>query len=134
EAMKEENVKEENLCGMDEEFKIRPDGNLYIRIGFGYHGKGRIKSIRFVGTTGDTLVEMGKDSELDCSSPSYQRYQAETDTMERLTRHYLKEVVSRHGVLVSIISYRDSRFTSRFWQSLQKALGTQLDMSTAYHS
>ncbi|GKF61674.1 putative reverse transcriptase domain-containing protein, partial [Tanacetum coccineum] len=57
----------------------------------------------------------------------------ETDTMERLTRLYLKEVVSRHGVPVLIISYRDSRFTSRFWQSLQKALGTQLDMSTAYH-
>ncbi|GJV61205.1 putative reverse transcriptase domain-containing protein [Tanacetum coccineum] len=46
----------------------------------------------------------------------------ETDTMGRLTRLYLKEVVSRHGVPVSIISYRDSRFTSRFWQSLQKAL------------
>ncbi|KAI3773775.1 hypothetical protein L1987_48307 [Smallanthus sonchifolius] len=57
----------------------------------------------------------------------------ETDKMERLTRIYLKEVVSRHGVPISIISYRDSRFTSRFWQSLQKALGTRLDMSTAYH-
>nr|GEU98587.1 putative reverse transcriptase domain-containing protein [Tanacetum cinerariifolium] len=57
----------------------------------------------------------------------------ETDTMERLTRLYLKEVVSRHGVPVSIILDRDSRFTSRFWQSLQKALGTRLDMSTTYH-
>ncbi|GJW81611.1 reverse transcriptase domain-containing protein [Tanacetum coccineum] len=28
---------------------------------------------------------------------------------------------------------RDSRFTSRFWQSMQKALGTRLDMSMAYH-
>nr|GEZ02127.1 putative reverse transcriptase domain, ribonuclease H-like domain, aspartic peptidase domain protein [Tanacetum cinerariifolium] len=28
---------------------------------------------------------------------------------------------------------RDSHFTSRFWQSLQNALGSQLDMSTAYH-
>ncbi|GJR49404.1 putative reverse transcriptase domain-containing protein [Tanacetum coccineum] len=53
--------------------------------------------------------------------------------MERLTRLYLKEVVSRHGVPASIISDRDSRFTSHLWQSLQKALGTQLDMSTAYH-
>ncbi|KAI3828723.1 hypothetical protein L1987_02832 [Smallanthus sonchifolius] len=43
------------------------------------------------------------------------------------------EVVSRHGVPISIISDRDARFTSRFWQSLQKALGTRLDMSTAYH-
>jgi hypothetical protein len=46
---------------------------------------------------------------------------------------YLKEIVSRHGVPISIISDRDSRFTSNFWRSLQKALGTKLDMSTAYH-
>nr|GEY04593.1 hypothetical protein [Tanacetum cinerariifolium] len=57
----------------------------------------------------------------------------ETDMMETLTRLYLKEVVSRHGVPISIISDRDNRFTSRFWQSLQKDLGTRLDMSTAYH-
>ncbi|GJY95515.1 putative reverse transcriptase domain-containing protein [Tanacetum coccineum] len=57
----------------------------------------------------------------------------ETDSMEELTRQYLKEVVSRHGVPVSIISVRDSKFTSYFWQLLNKALGTQLDMSTAYH-
>ncbi|GKB40337.1 reverse transcriptase domain-containing protein, partial [Tanacetum coccineum] len=48
----------------------------------------------------------------------------ETDSMEKLTRQYLKEVVSRHGVPISIISDRDSIFTSHFWQSLQKALGT----------
>ncbi|GKC12469.1 putative reverse transcriptase domain-containing protein [Tanacetum coccineum] len=58
----------------------------------------------------------------------------ETDSMERLTRLYLKKVVSRNGVPVSINSDRDSRFTSHFWQSLQKALGTRLDMSTTYHS
>ncbi|GJS41858.1 reverse transcriptase domain-containing protein [Tanacetum coccineum] len=46
---------------------------------------------------------------------------------------YIKEIVSRHGVPISIISDRDSHFTSRFWQSMQNALGTQLDMSTAYH-
>ncbi|GJS23225.1 putative reverse transcriptase domain-containing protein [Tanacetum coccineum] len=57
----------------------------------------------------------------------------ETDTMEKLTRQYLKEVVSRHGVPVLIISDRDSKFTSHFWKSLNEALGTQLDMSTAYH-
>ncbi|GJY25755.1 putative reverse transcriptase domain-containing protein [Tanacetum coccineum] len=53
--------------------------------------------------------------------------------MEKLTRLYLKEVVSRHGVPVLIISDRDSRFTSHSWQSLQRALGTQLDTSTTYH-
>ncbi|GJY04123.1 putative reverse transcriptase domain-containing protein [Tanacetum coccineum] len=53
--------------------------------------------------------------------------------MEKLTRLYLKEIVCRHGVPVSIISDRDPRFASRFWSSLQKSLGTNLDMSTAYH-
>ncbi|GKE20100.1 putative reverse transcriptase domain-containing protein [Tanacetum coccineum] len=53
--------------------------------------------------------------------------------MEMLSRLYIDEIVARHGVHVSIISDRDGRFTSRFWQTLQKALGTRLDMSTAYH-
>ncbi|GJR88373.1 putative reverse transcriptase domain-containing protein [Tanacetum coccineum] len=53
----------------------------------------------------------------------------ETDSMETLTRLYIKEIVSRHGVPISIISDRDSHFTSRFWKSLQSALGTQLDMN-----
>ncbi|GKA54375.1 putative reverse transcriptase domain-containing protein, partial [Tanacetum coccineum] len=56
-----------------------------------------------------------------------------TDSMEKLTQLYLKVVVCRHGVPISIISDRDSHFTSRFWKLLQKALGTNLDMSTAYH-
>ncbi|GJY01681.1 putative reverse transcriptase domain-containing protein [Tanacetum coccineum] len=54
-------------------------------------------------------------------------------SMEKLARLYIDEIVARHGVPVSIISDRDGRFTSRFWQTLQKALGTRLDMSTAYH-
>nr|GEV46349.1 hypothetical protein [Tanacetum cinerariifolium] len=53
--------------------------------------------------------------------------------MDRLARLYLNEIVTRHCVLVSIISDRDSRFTSRFWQSMQEALRTRLDMSTTYH-
>ncbi|GJZ61045.1 putative reverse transcriptase domain-containing protein [Tanacetum coccineum] len=53
--------------------------------------------------------------------------------MERLTRLYLNEIVARHGVPISIIYDHNSRFTSRFWQSMQEALGTRLDMSTAYH-
>ncbi|GKF26204.1 putative reverse transcriptase domain-containing protein, partial [Tanacetum coccineum] len=57
----------------------------------------------------------------------------ETDSMEKLARMYLKEVVTRHGIPVSIICDRDPRFASNFWRSLQKALGTNLDMSTAYH-
>nr|GEW98277.1 hypothetical protein [Tanacetum cinerariifolium] len=56
-----------------------------------------------------------------------------TDSMEKLTQLYLKEIFCRHGMPISIISDRDSKFASRFWRSLQRALGTQLDMSTAYH-
>ncbi|GJR47643.1 putative reverse transcriptase domain-containing protein [Tanacetum coccineum] len=41
--------------------------------------------------------------------------------------------LQRHGVPISIISDRDSRFRSRFWQSMHEALGTRLDMSTTYH-
>nr|GEU42707.1 hypothetical protein [Tanacetum cinerariifolium] len=58
----------------------------------------------------------------------YEDYQ-----MERFARLYVNEIIARHGVPVLIISDRDSRFTSRFWQLLQKTLGTQLDMSTTYH-
>ncbi|GKE79412.1 reverse transcriptase domain-containing protein [Tanacetum coccineum] len=53
--------------------------------------------------------------------------------MDKLARIYLKEVVTRHGIHVSIICDRDPRFASNFWRSLQNALGTNLDMSTAYH-
>ncbi|GKA76785.1 putative reverse transcriptase domain-containing protein [Tanacetum coccineum] len=53
--------------------------------------------------------------------------------MDRLARLYQNEIVARNGLSISIISYRDSRFTSRFWQSMQEAFGTRLDMSTTYH-
>ncbi|GJZ20894.1 putative reverse transcriptase domain-containing protein [Tanacetum coccineum] len=52
---------------------------------------------------------------------------------EKLARIYINEIVARHGVPVSIISDRDGRFASHLWQALQKALGTKLNMSTAYH-
>ncbi|GJZ51284.1 putative reverse transcriptase domain-containing protein, partial [Tanacetum coccineum] len=52
---------------------------------------------------------------------------------EKLAKIHVDEIVTRHGVPVSIISDRDGRFTSRCWQTVQKALGTRLDMSTAYH-
>ncbi|GJZ72625.1 putative reverse transcriptase domain-containing protein [Tanacetum coccineum] len=56
-----------------------------------------------------------------------------TDSIEKLAQLYLKEIVCKHGVPTSIISDRDSLFTSRFWKSLQEAMGTQLHMSTTYH-
>nr|GFA11623.1 putative reverse transcriptase domain, ribonuclease H-like domain, aspartic peptidase domain protein [Tanacetum cinerariifolium] len=57
----------------------------------------------------------------------------ETDPIDKLTRLYLKEVVTRHGIPVSIICDRDPRFTSNFWRAFQKSMGTRLDMSTTYH-
>ena len=58
----------------------------------------------------------------------------ETYPMERLARLYIDKIVTRHGVPLLIVSDRDSRFTSNFWKSLQRELGTQLKMSTSYHS
>ncbi|GJV86515.1 putative reverse transcriptase domain-containing protein [Tanacetum coccineum] len=57
----------------------------------------------------------------------------ETDPMDKLARMYLKEVVTKHGIPVLIICDSDPRLASNFWKSLQKALGTSLDMSTSYH-
>ena len=54
-------------------------------------------------------------------------------SLEKLANLYMKEIVSRHGVPVSIVPDRDPRFTSRFWKSFQECLGTKLNMSTAYH-
>nr|GFA62046.1 putative reverse transcriptase domain-containing protein [Tanacetum cinerariifolium] len=55
------------------------------------------------------------------------------DPMDKLARLCLKEVVARHGIPVLIIYNRDPRFTLIFWRSFKKAMGTQLDMSIAYH-
>ena len=54
-------------------------------------------------------------------------------TLEHLAKKYVDEIVRLHGVPVSIVSDRDPRFTSRFWESLQRALGTKLHFSTAFH-
>ena len=54
-------------------------------------------------------------------------------SMDRLAELYVDEIVRLHGVPLSIVSDRDSRFTSRFWKELQSALGTRLNFSTAFH-
>jgi hypothetical protein len=56
-----------------------------------------------------------------------------TDPVPKLAEIYIRDIVRLHGVPVSIVSDRDSRFTSRFWKCLQDALGTKLNISTAYH-
>ncbi|GJW30863.1 putative reverse transcriptase domain-containing protein [Tanacetum coccineum] len=134
EALKEENVKNENLRGMDKSFEIRPDGTrcsdkMYPDLKKLYWWP-NMKAIiaEYERITMDFVTKLPKTS-------------TGHDTIwvivDRLTKssHFIpiKEIVSRHGVPISIISDCDSHFTSRFWQSLKNALGTQLDMSTTYH-
>ncbi|WVZ24644.1 hypothetical protein V8G54_003188 [Vigna mungo] len=53
--------------------------------------------------------------------------------MSKLAQLYIKEIVQLHGVPSGIVSDRDPRFTSRFWQALQQEMGSKLQMSSAYH-
>ncbi|GJS46143.1 putative reverse transcriptase domain-containing protein [Tanacetum coccineum] len=139
-VMKEENVKEENLGDMNKEFKACLDGTLYIekrswlpRLGglreLIMHESHKSKYSIYPGSDKiyHDLKKLYWWPNMKAEIATYVR----NYTMERLTRLYLKEVVSRHGVF--IISDHDSKFTSCFWQSLQKDLGTRLDMSIAYH-
>ena len=57
----------------------------------------------------------------------------QSDSLDKLARLYVAEIVRLHGVPISIVSDRDSRFTSHFWESLQKAMGTKLHFSNAFH-
>lgn len=56
-----------------------------------------------------------------------------TYSVDTLGKLYVSEIVKLHGIPVSIVSDRDARFTSKFWNSFQKAIGTTLDMGTAFH-
>ncbi|GJZ36098.1 putative reverse transcriptase domain-containing protein [Tanacetum coccineum] len=178
EALKEENIKAENLRGMDKSFEIRPDGTRCIKNQSRLPLFGNLRDlIMHESHKSKYSIDPGSDKmyqdlkklywwpnkkeiiaeyvgkclicsrvKAECQKPSgllvivdrltksaHFIPTRETDSMETLTRLYIKEIVSRHGVLISIISDRDSHFTSRFWKSLQNALGTQLDMSTTYH-
>ena len=55
------------------------------------------------------------------------------DPLDKLAQLYVEEIVRLYGVPISIVSNRDPRFTSRFWSSLQDAMGTRLHFSTAFH-
>ena len=56
-----------------------------------------------------------------------------TYTMDKYAELYIKEIVRLHGVPLTIVSDMDTRFTSIFWKSLHKAMGTNLAFSTAFH-
>ena len=56
-----------------------------------------------------------------------------TYPLSRFAKIYIEEIVKLHGVPASVVSNRDSRFTSHFWGALHEALGSQLKFSTAFH-
>ncbi|GKC42551.1 putative reverse transcriptase domain-containing protein, partial [Tanacetum coccineum] len=128
EAMKEERVKAENLGRLIKPiFKIRSDGIQYF--------DKRIWLPLF-GALQDLIMHESHKSKYLIHPGSDQMYQ---DLKKLYWWPNMKadiatyEIVCRHGVPVSIISDRDSRFASGFWRSLQKALGTDVNMNTAYH-
>ncbi|GJU54444.1 putative reverse transcriptase domain-containing protein [Tanacetum coccineum] len=199
EALKEENLKAENLRGMDKAFEIRPDGTRCIKNQSWLPLFGNLRDlIMHESYKSKYSIHPGSDKmyqdlkklywwpnmkaiiaeyvgkcltcsrvKAECQKPSGLLVQPEipmwkweritmdfiiklpktssehdtiwvivdrltksahfiptraTDIMETLTRLYIKEIDSRHGVPISIISNRDNHFTSRFWQSLHNAL------------
>nr|GEX20191.1 reverse transcriptase domain-containing protein [Tanacetum cinerariifolium] len=110
EACKDVNTPTKMLKGLDKHLERKEDGGLYHaeRIWVPVYGNLR------------TLIMNEAHATRDYKT-------------ERLSRLYLNEIVARHGVPVSIISDHDSHFRLGFCRSLQKALGMELDLSTAYH-
>ncbi|GKB57825.1 putative reverse transcriptase domain-containing protein [Tanacetum coccineum] len=210
EAIKEENIKAENLRGMDKAFEVRPDGTRCIKNRSWLPLFGNLRDlIMHESHKSKYSIHPGSDKmyqdlkklywwpnmkaiiaeyvgkcltcsrvKAECQKPSGLLIQPEIPTwkweritmdfvtklpktsnghdtiwvivdrltksahfiptreaysMETLTRLYIKEIISRHGVPISIISDSDNHFTSRFWQSMHNALGNQLDMSMTYH-
>jgi hypothetical protein len=54
--------------------------------------------------------------------------------VDKFAKLYVNEVIRLYGVPVSIVLDRDPRFTSRLWPDLQRALGTEVNLSTTFHS
>ncbi|GJZ48187.1 putative reverse transcriptase domain-containing protein [Tanacetum coccineum] len=107
--------------GLDEMIELRNDGALYYLDRIWVPLKGDVRTL---------IMDEAYKSKYSVHPGADKMYY---DLRDRLARLYLNEIVARHGVPISIISNRDSRFTSRFWQSMQEALGTRLDMSMTYH-
>nr|GEV04473.1 reverse transcriptase domain-containing protein [Tanacetum cinerariifolium] len=150
--MKENNIRSENLRGTDKAFEVRPDGTRIKNRSWlplfecqkpsGLLIQPEIPIWKWERITMDFITKLPKTSNghdtiwviIDRLIKSAHFIPTrETNSMETLTRLYINEKVSRYRVLISIISDHNNHFTSRFWQSMQSALGTQLDMSTAYH-
>ncbi|KAJ9544591.1 LOW QUALITY PROTEIN: hypothetical protein OSB04_024298 [Centaurea solstitialis] len=163
EALKAENLKKETLDQLEKDFEVRSDGvryfkdrvwvpkvdqlrstimdethqtkysghpgadKMYNRLKEHYWWSGMKTSIALY-----VKAEHQKPSGL-LQQPEIPKWKWEQISMDFVTKLPKTKKVMRHGVPISIISDRDSRFTSRFWQSLQMAMGTRVDLSTAYH-
>nr|GFA63882.1 hypothetical protein [Tanacetum cinerariifolium] len=103
---------------LDEMIEHRSDGALYYMDQIWVPLKGDVRTL---------IIDEAHKSKYYVHPGADKMYY---DLRDRL---YLNEIVARHGVLISIISDRDSRFMLRFWHSMQEALGTRLDMSTTHH-
>nr|GFC10802.1 putative reverse transcriptase domain-containing protein [Tanacetum cinerariifolium] len=112
-ARKEENFINKDLHGMINKLEPHTDGTLCLN---------NRSWIPCIGDLRALIMHESYKSKYSIHSGSDKMYQ----DLKRL--YFL-----RHGVPVSIISDRDGRFTSNFWKSLNKVLGTRLDMSIAYH-
>ncbi|GJT62197.1 putative reverse transcriptase domain-containing protein [Tanacetum coccineum] len=151
EAFEQENLPSERLNGLEQQMEKRDDGSLYfldrIWVPLVDSLVARIDErianmFKWDKITMDFITKMPRSKNghdtiwviVDRLTKSAHFLAIREDyNTERLARIYIDEIVARHGVPVSIISDRDGRFISRCWQTVQKALGTRLDMSTTYH-
>ncbi|GKB90261.1 putative reverse transcriptase domain-containing protein [Tanacetum coccineum] len=130
-ASKDLKVPTEWLRGLERHFEQRDDGEIYFfdRIWIPSVGGVR-KLIMDEAHTSRYSVHPVVDR---LTKSAYFLPIREDYKTEKLAKNYTNEIVARHGVPVLIFSDRYGRFTSHLWQAFQKALGTRLDMSTAYH-
>ncbi|GJS12959.1 putative reverse transcriptase domain-containing protein [Tanacetum coccineum] len=124
EARKEENFINEDLHGMINKLEPRADGisdKMYQDLKKLYWWPKMKAEISTYNITMDFVTKLPKTAASQdtiwviiyrLTKSAHFLLMREDDTLEKLTRQYLKEVVSRHGVPVSIISDRDGRFTS----------------------
>ncbi|GKB38001.1 putative reverse transcriptase domain-containing protein [Tanacetum coccineum] len=156
EAIKEENIKAENLRGMDKAFKVRHVELVVSRTKAGYHFLDLKKLYWWPNMKAIITEYVGKcltcsRVKAECQKPSGLLIQPEIPTWkwERITMDFVTKLPKKssgHDTIWAIVDHltksthfiptkaTDSMETlTRFWQSMQNALGTQLDMSTAYH-
>ncbi|GJU69860.1 putative reverse transcriptase domain-containing protein [Tanacetum coccineum] len=150
EARKLENIKNEDVGGMllknakdpekvrKEKFEPRADGTLC------FNQESATISYKCIGPVQGSKAEHQRPSGL-LVQPKIPEWKWDNITMDFVTKlpkssqgydtiwNVPKEVVTNIGIPISINCDPDSRFFSNFWKSLQNALGTNLDMSTAYH-